>query len=232
MNGNFVDVWYGRLPAVPETSTRLLAMLNETERQKAQSFSMPLMRQRYVAVRALLRHTLASYLHEEPVKLSFETNVHGKPHLACGTVHFNISHAADILMIAVANFANIGIDIEVIKPRSNLESLAARCFSTRELKDWQQLHPEQRPAAFYRLWTKKEAFVKAVGRGIALGLEQCEVSMPLGGQLCAIPVEYGAAVDWQITELSIDPPACAALVTRNCDFSLRRLILETADLYD
>ncbi|OAI13115.1 4-phosphopantetheinyl transferase [Methylomonas lenta] len=226
MNGNFVDVWCGCLSTDPKTTASLLAILSESERQKAESFNIAVMRQRYIAVRALLRQTLASYLPEQPINLSFETSVHGKPYLACRSLHFNISHTADILMIAVANFADIGIDIEVIKPRSSLDSLAARCFSTLELQEWQQLPPAQRLAAFYSLWTKKEAFVKAVGRGIALGLEQCEVEMCSQGQLRAIPEEYGAAGDWQITELPIDPPACAALVTRNCDFSLRHLILE------
>ena len=223
MVGNFVDVWQGRLPSDPETTACLLTMLSEPERQKAESFRIPVMRDRYIAVRALLRQTLAGYLQIPANSLVFKTGAHGKPYLACGSLHFNLSHTADRLMIAVADFADIGIDIEIIKPRSSLDSLAARCFSSRELHAWQQFQPEQRPAAFYRLWTKKEAFVKAVGRGIALGLEQCEVDLQPGGQLQAIPAECGVAADWLVTELSIDSLVCAALVTRHCKFSLRSL---------
>lgn len=228
MSGNFVDVWHGRIQPVVDTTAGSLAILSGPEKQKAQSFNNPLLRDRFILVRAILRQTLAKYLHIEPDKIVFETSVHGKPNLTCGTVHFNMSHTADYLIIAVADFADIGIDIEVIKPRSSLAGLAARCFSSQELQDWQQLPPGQRLEVFYRLWTKKEAFVKAVGRGIALGLEQCQVDLLPGGQLQAIPAEYGAADDWLVTELSIDSPTCAALVTGHREFSLRSLKLEAA----
>lgn len=224
MSGNFVDVWHGRLQPVADTTAGFLEILSESEKHKAQSFNNKLLRDRFILVRAILRQTLAKYLQKEPYELTFETSEYGKPYLTYGAVHFNLSHTADYLMIAVANFADIGIDVEIIKPRSNLTGLATRCFSTRELYDWQQLQTAQKTEAFYRLWTKKEAFVKAVGRGIALGMEQCEVNLPPSGQLRAIPAEYGTAADWQITDLFdllADPPACAALVTRNCEFILR-----------
>ncbi|MCK9609130.1 MAG: 4'-phosphopantetheinyl transferase superfamily protein [Methylomonas sp.] len=228
MEGKFVDVWQGSLSVEPEIMAGMLGSLSETEQQKAAAFKLPVMRQRYITVRFLLRNTLANYLQTKPRALQFQVDSYGKPFLACGSLHFNISHTADILMIAVANFADIGIDVEVIKPRGSLDSLAARCFSMRELHDWQQLPPEHRSVAFYSLWTKKEAFVKAVGRGIGLGLEQCEVDLQSDGQLRAIPAEYGLATDWKITELSIDPSARAALANRNCKFSLRHLMLVTA----
>lgn len=226
MAGKFVDVWQGDLQPAAETSVNLLDILSQAERQKAETFRIPVMRERYIGVRALLRQTLAGYLQTQPNNLAFKTSAHGKPYLACGSLHFNISHTADRLMIAVADFADIGIDIEAIKPRSSLDSLAARCFSSRELHDWQQLPLEHRSAAFYTLWTKKEAFVKAVGRGIALGLEQCEVQLQAGGQLNAIPTEFGVASDWRVTELGAAEQYAAALVTPSYHFKLRQLSLE------
>lgn len=226
MDGKFVDVWQGDLQPAAKNSVNLLDILSETERQKAETFRIPVMRQRYIAVRALLRQTLADYLPTQPNHLAFKTSTHGKPYLVCESLHFNISHTADRLMIAVANFTDIGIDIEVIKPRSSLDSIAARCFSMRELHDWQQLPIEHRPVAFYRLWTKKEAFVKAVGRGIALGLELCEVQLQAGGQLNGIPAEFGVASDWWVTELGVTEQYAAALVTPAYHFKLRQLSLE------
>lgn len=223
MEPYFVDVWQGRLMLEAKVLNGLSAFLNGDERQKAQSFRLPVMRDRFVAARGLLRQTLAGYLHADPACLQFETGEYGKPALACGSLHFNISHSADLLLIAVADFADIGVDIEQIKPRGMLDSLARRCFSDREFQGWSRLPVEQQLESFFRLWTKKEAFVKAVGRGIALGVEHCEVELEKGGGLLSIPAEYGAVSGWKVSELTVDAGACAALVTANCGYVLRQL---------
>lgn len=226
MEQNFVDVWCGQLTLAPENRQALEAMLSDGERQKARSFQREMMRDRYIAVRGLLRQTLASYLHVEPASLQFVLGEHGKPSLADAALHFNLSHSADTLLIAVADFTDIGVDIEIIRARGSLGSLARRCFSQREFQAWCLLAPDQQEINFYRLWTKKEAFVKAVGRGIALGLDRCEVELGPGGELRAIPDEYGLATDWKAIELPVHADVCAALVAENCGFSLRRLQLQ------
>ncbi len=222
MLSKFVDVWQGRLALADETMPKLHAVLDQAERQKAQLLKFPVSRNRFIAVRALLRQTLAGYLEVDPASLRFETGAFGKPHLACGSLQFNLSHTADHLLIAVANFPDVGIDIESIQRRDRLDALATRVFSDRELSLWRQLPPEHQLMSFYRLWTKKEAFVKAVGRGIALGMELCEFSLEPEGQVKAIPAEYGKASDWLVTELEVSPDLKAALVTACCDFELHR----------
>lgn len=226
MEGNFVDIWRGCLSIEADIIAEKMDALSEPEKRKADNFKLPIMRRRYIAVRFLLRKTLANYLQIEPRALQFQADTYGKPFLACGSLHFNISHTADLLMIAVANFADIGIDVEAIKPRGNLDGLAARCFAETEYQAWRQLSGAQQEEVFYRLWTKKEAFVKAVGRGIALGLDKCEVRLEAGGQFVSIPAEFGGAADWQITELPVNAESAAALVTPNCSFALRKLQLQ------
>ena len=218
----FVDLWEGGLRLGPEQIQGLSAILDDGEQQKAETFKFPAMRDRFIAVRGLLRQTLAHYLDVAPASLQFETGAYGKPHLVCDSVYFNLSHCADKLIIAVADFPDIGVDIEAIKPRSSLGGLARRCFSDRELSKWRQLAPDRQLLDFYRLWTKKEAFVKAVGRGIALGMELCEFELEQGGQVLAIPDEYGLASAWRVTELPVSADFSAALVTRRCRFELRR----------
>lgn len=222
MRSKFVDVWLGRLDVADGLVSRLHTVLDQTEQQKALLLKFPAARNRFIVVRAMLRQTLASYLAVDPASLRFETGTFGKPQLACGSLHFNLSHTADHLLIAVANFPDVGIDIERVNPRDKLDALAKRVFSDRELLLWRQLSSEQQLIGFYRLWTKKEAFVKAVGRGIALGMELCEFALEPGGQVTAIPAEYGLASDWLVTELDISPDLKAALVTAYCDFELRR----------
>lgn len=228
MGQDFVDVWSGHLALGQEELQRLFGVLNDGERRKAQAFKLSVMRDRFIAARGLLREVLGGYLLTDPADLQFENGEFGKPGLSCGSLYFNISHTGNSLLVAVANFSDIGIDIETIKSRIGLEGLARRCFSDREFECWRRLPPGERLQAFYRLWTKKEAFVKAVGRGIALGLDQCEVELDVGGALAEIPVEYGPATAWKAIELEMGADACAALVTVNRDFVLRVLMIGEA----
>ena len=227
MESNFVDVWHGGLLQPYDDIDSLSALLSEQERLKATAFKNDDMRRRYIAVRAKLRRIIAGYLKTDPAELQFKVAEHGKPYLACGSVHFNLSHTANHLVIAVANFPNIGIDIEKIKFRNNFDGLAARCFSVDELQAWRQLSVDEQTQAFYRLWVKKEAFVKAIGRGLAMGLQQCEVELVAGGQLKAIPSEYGVADDWLTTEVLIEASVNTALVTPMRRFQLKMRLLES-----
>ena len=223
MRHRFVDVWQADLNQYARCLSKLTAVLSDRERQRADTFQQPLLRNRYMAVRAITRHVLASYLSAKPADLQFTLGEHGKPALISDSLHFNISHTDQLLLIAVGNLPDIGVDIELIKTRSNMGGMAKRCFAERELKIWQQLSEPQSQETFYRLWTKKEAFVKATGRGIALGLNRCEVEPQIAGQLISIPKEYGMASDWKITEISLVKGFCAALATPNLGFELRHL---------
>ncbi|WP_020482948.1 4'-phosphopantetheinyl transferase family protein [Methylomonas sp. MK1] len=221
----FVDVWHGDMRVPATALQQLTGLLTDDERCKAEVFKSALLRDRYLAVRGLLRQILAGYLDVEPSSLAFETGRYGKPALIGYALHFNLSHSADTLLLAVADFAGIGVDIETFRPRQHLDRLAERCFSHQEYQDWCQLSADARFEVFYRLWTKKEAFVKAVGRGIALGIEQCEFQLEKGGQLLAIPPEYGSANTWLVHELDVDDASRAALVTPACYYDLRLLAL-------
>lgn len=230
MRHRFVDVWQVDLNQHAICLSKLTAVLNDRERQRADTFQQPPLRNRYIAVRAITRHVLASYLSAQPADLQFTLGEHGKPALISDSLHFNISHTDHLLLIAVGNLPDIGVDIELIKTRSNMDGMAKRCFAESELKYWQPLPEPQSQETFYRLWTKKEAFVKAIGRGIALGLNRCEVEPQIAGQLISIPEEYGLACDWKITEIPVIANFCATLVTPNLEFELRQRLLDSNQL--
>ncbi|OHX34443.1 hypothetical protein BJL95_17420 [Methylomonas sp. LWB] len=224
MNGGFVDVWQGRLDLPEAVTIRLAEVLSADERARAAAFKFAHLRDRYVVGRGLLRQTLASYTGSDPAGLRFRVGEFGKPALSGGP-GFNVSHTADALLIAVADAADIGIDIEAVKPARDLSGLAERCFSVDEYAVWLSLAESERVAAFYRLWTKKEAFVKAVGRGIALGVELCEFDVTAGGGLRKVPDEYGPVEAWRVEELDAGADFSAALVGPARAYRLRRLLL-------
>jgi 4'-phosphopantetheinyl transferase len=213
---HFIEIRLGSLPTDAAIVEHLQTLLDADELRRAASFKNPVSKQRYIAVRGLLRRTLAEYLDRDAASLGFTTHAHGKPVLIGTPLHFNLSHSADKLAIAVSTVGEVGVDIEQIRPRPGLEEIARRCFSSQEFSVWQATPEPERQTLFYRLWTKKEAFVKAVGRGLALGLELCELDMTTGQSFLHIPAEYGEAADWQVQELVLEQDGfagfCGAVV--------------------
>jgi len=230
MENLYVDIWQASLSADAKSRNTMMQCLNPLEIDKAASFKLPLMRDRYILVRALSREILARYLQKTASELQFIYGEYGKPALADQQMHFNLSHTGDQLLMAVANFPHIGVDIEQVRPRTNLQGMAKRCFSSQEYQAWEVLPAAKQSDVFYTLWTKKEAYVKAIGRGIAMGLERCEVDWNTNGQLLHIPTEQGDARNWKVTELPVVAGHCAALVTPNCAFALRLIQWERVDV--
>lgn len=223
MSGHFVDVWHGSLACGAGRLDELKRFLSDGERDRARALSNERARAHFIAGRGLLRVTLADYLRCDPAALQFATGAHGKPFLVGHVLSFNLSHSGDYWVLAVADLDAIGVDVETIKPRNGMQAIARRCFSANEFEQWISFPPDEQRRAFFRLWTIKEAFVKAVGRGIALGLEHCEVDMADYRGLTDVPAEYGPASAWGVRELSIDASVHAALVTPSRDYVFRSL---------
>lgn len=212
--GHFVDIWRGRIDS-EEDSAGFWHLLSDAERDKAEKLINADVRIRYITARGLLRKVLAEYLTCDPSRLQFALGAHGKPYLPGKAIYFNLSHSGDSLLLAVSDLEDIGVDIEAMTVRKSMSDIAKRCFSEREYCAWLVLSPREQMAAFFRLWTIKEAFVKAVGRGLAVGLERCEVDTKDYGRFLAVPEEYGDAGAWKIVELACDAGFSAALVVPN-----------------
>lgn len=218
--GYFVDIWRGRTDK-REDSAELWQLLSDAERDKAEKLINAEVRARYISTRGLLRKVLAEYLARDPVCLQFGVGAHGKPFLPGQAIYFNLSHSQDSLLLAVSDLENVGVDVEAVKPRKGMLEIARRCFSDKEFAAWLKLSPPEQRVVFFRLWTVKEAFVKAVGRGLSAGLERCEVDMKGYGRFLAVPEEYGNADDWKVVELVCDDGFSGTLVVPKVDFIRR-----------
>lgn len=177
-----VALWQLHLDAKSASSETLIARLNTEERAHAASFRQQSDRLRYAATRAVLRALLGQRLGVPADSLRFETGPHGKPRLDIPTAPgFNVSHAGDFAWIALAEGGGeVGVDIERIDPglgQDALREMAAQCLTERE-RDWLHAMPAAAwPAAFYLLWTAKEALLKALGLGIADHLQHVSVAV-------------------------------------------------------
>ncbi len=220
---NFIDIRHSCFQADQDLLQKLTGLLSKQELTTANKFRQPALRDRYIQVRGQLRTSLAEYLGVQPAALEFGIGTYGKPYLKQHPLYFNLSHSADRLVIAISNLENIGIDIEYTQPRTNLRALAQRCFSAGEFHLWQQLPLSQQHKLFYQLWTKKEAFVKAVGRGIVLGLSNCELNLPAAQTFASLPAEYSPPNAWQLIEFWPTDTICGALVAPTTQLMLTEL---------
>lgn len=128
------------------------------------------------AARILLRLALAHYLECWPQDIVLSLGVHGKPYVrSLRRLDFSVSHCDGCVVVAIAREAMVGVDVEsLVKAQPEYEATAQRYFSTAEY-DWVRLaEPTQGPTRFLELWTLKEAYLKAIGRGLSKGLKECE----------------------------------------------------------
>jgi 4'-phosphopantetheinyl transferase len=139
--------------------------------------------------------------------LRFAFSANGKPafapDFAGAGIHFNLAHTEDLALIAVTRIGQIGVDVECVRPVKDVDALVARFFSERENKLFQKVPDEQKPAAFFNLWTRKEAMLKATGEGITRSLSLVEVSFLAGepARLLAIANDAAAGERWKMWEL-------------------------------
>jgi 4'-phosphopantetheinyl transferase len=178
--GGDIHVWSLPLALPSEAITAASANLSTAEFERAARFHFELHRNRFIAGRGQLRAVLGSYLEQAPAKLQFDYGPQGKPVLANGLaqagLHFNLAHSGDLALLAVTRHGPVGIDLEQIRPLPDAGELVARFFSARENAMFSSLPAAQQPAAFFNLWTRKEAWLKATGEGIGHLLSQVEVS--------------------------------------------------------
>jgi 4'-phosphopantetheinyl transferase len=157
-----------------------------------------------------LRQIFADYLKIPTAELVIENGEFGKPFLRdFPEWHFNLSHSGEKLLLAICYKNAVGIDIEKIKLRSSIEDIVKRCFSENEKKYWFSLLETERLQIFYDFWTRKEAVVKAIGRGIALGLNQCEIDVNRPNKFLNLPVNE----IWHTHSVKIETNYCAAIAT-------------------
>jgi 4'-phosphopantetheinyl transferase len=179
-------------------------VLSAEERQRAGRFLTGEPRRRYVVSRLVLRRILGACLGVAPDQVRIESNMLGKPQLAGGErIDFNLAHSGDLLLVAVARAIRVGVDVERIRPLNDAQAIARRFFSPHEA-DWlQERQDAERDRAFFRLWTRKEAVLKATGEGISSGLDTISV-LGADGTFPDTVRRRGAGVEeavWALIEL-------------------------------
>ena len=223
-----VHSWCASLDVPPETSARLYATLSSAERKRGAGFRFERDRQRFIVAHGVLRDLLGRYLHTQPGRLSYVYNAFGKPDLTPefgGRLKFNLSHSAGLALIAIAADSNVGADLEYIRAQSDYAEIARRFFAAAEVDQLTALPSHLYAEAFISCWTKKEAYLKACGDGLAIALNGFTV--PLTTDPAHGPVDlYVASNDivpakrWSFYTLQPAPGYIGALVVEGSRWRL------------
>lgn len=226
--GGQVHVWRVALNPPAPTLARLWPTLTPDEQQRAERFHFQRDRDHFIAARGALRAILARYLRAEPGLLRFSYSSYGKPDLAHGAgdppLTFNLSHAHELALIAVARGRLLGVDIEWVRPDMSGEEIAERFFSPREVAALRAVPPPQRHEAFFNCWTRKEAYIKARGEGLSHPLDQFDVSLAPGEPAALLGTRGDPAelARWSLQALAPGPGYVAALAAERPPCELRR----------
>lgn len=206
-----VHVWSAWLRASPARLEALALTLSEDENERAARFHFQCHRHSYVCGRAWLRRIIGRCLNLKPAEVRFHYNPNGKP-LIRG-LHFNLSHCEDLALIAVSRAGRVGVDVERVRVLENAGELVAQFFAPRERVAYDRLPPEKQPQAFFNLWTRKEALLKATGDGIGHLLSEVEVAFVPGepARLVRLPQGQPAGNHWGLCELQPATGFAAAL---------------------
>jgi 4'-phosphopantetheinyl transferase len=194
---------------------------------RAERFYFQKDREHFIVARGLLRLILSCYLYVAPDQLRFCYGSHGKPALAITSgqdrLCFNLAHAHGLALYAVARGREVGIDLERLRLIPDAEQIAARFFSPRENAVFRALPSSKRQEAFFNCWTRKEAYIKAVGDGLARPLDRFEVSLRPGEPARLLSVEGDAqeASRWVLQDLTPAPGYVAAIAVEGHGWRLR-----------
>lgn len=166
-------------PVTVQQPEHWLGLLDAEEQARAARFRFAHLTQNFIADHARLRILLGHYLATAPKKLRFTKNAYGKPALAHPEtrLRFNLSHTAGFTLLAISLDHELGVDVEAVRPMEDWQEIAASHFSAAENAELRSFDASDRNDAFFRCWTRKEAFLKASGEGLSKPLDAFSVSI-------------------------------------------------------
>ena len=215
-----VDIWKIDLnratPANPGAS-----VLSADEQERAARFHFEKDRIHFTRCRSALRNLLAVYLTVPPDEIHFEYQANGKPQLAVAqnpnALQFNVSHSGGLALIAIGSEHKLGIDIETTRRDIDAEALAERFFSIRERAGLSSLSKDLRVRGFFACWTRKEAFLKAMGTGLSFPLADFSVTThpDLSPELEELEGDFEAGKQWLLRDLGVGEEHHATVATEH-----------------
>ncbi len=229
MDDSDVHLWQVSLGQPCSRIRELEQSLCLAEKSRAEKFVFDKHRRRFIVGRGFLRNILGKYLNQAAADLMFSYGQQGKPALVSHDIdnhlYFNVSHSHEIALYAISRGRQVGVDVEYLGARQDVESIARQYFYPNEYRVISSLSAEKKRAAFFKAWTIKEAYAKATGEGLSV-LEQVETSLSPEGfaELLNIHGNPEAITRWSSCQVCPAPKYMAALVVEGKSWNLRRVM--------
>jgi 4'-phosphopantetheinyl transferase len=204
-----VHIWIAQAAASQRAASELEETLSPEEHAAASRFRFQEHRLNYVFAHGVLRDILSRYLAREPSDIRLEADTFGKPFLSDSDARkfltFNMSHSSEVVVVALACGRQIGVDVEKMRPLNDLAGIAESNFTPQERAFLSHHRPENQGCAFFRCWVRKEAYIKAVGRGLSIPLNTFDTSIPEGqaGRLLPHTADAPEAKRWWLADLDV-----------------------------
>jgi 4'-phosphopantetheinyl transferase len=225
---NQVDIWQIQISGQGGVERRR-QLLSPDEVQRADAFHFEKHRRRYIAARAAMRQILGIYTGIVSKELVFSYGEKGKPELAGelkrSEIKFNLSHSQDIAVLAVTQNLTVGVDIEWINPEFATDEVAKRFFAAGEVRCLQALPGTERSDAFFACWTRKEAYIKALGEGLSVPLDSFEVAFgpDVPAALLQVIVNPTEVERWSMYDITVARGFRSALIVEGKGHRLRHM---------
>ncbi len=211
-----IDVWLCDLKKLSDNTDEFYSILAEDELKRVEKLKIEGKKKQYIITKGSLRKYLGLLTEADPSVFKFKYLEYGKPVLEEPSryvdISFNISHSNDIALIAISRKCDIGIDVEKINHEVDHQALVSRFFSKAEQSEFNHYSASSKAKAFYACWTRKEAFIKATGNGIAYGLDTFDVTVDPGVKKPKITLHKPCTRSWSALNLLINDDYMACMV--------------------
>ena len=217
-----IHVWSVPLIVDSAELAQLAGMLTDSERERAARYLFAKDRNQFTITRARLRLLVSHYLGIDPTCVTFGSSNTGKPTLPGTNLSFNVSHSHGLALIALAEGRELGVDVERIRTYPTHLDMATRYFTPGESQRLNTLPPTETERAFFHVWTRKEAFLKAIGLGLSHSLERFEVSVPPDDpcRLLHIDGDEVVAAGWTLMNLELEAGYVGALAVEGTGYNV------------
>ena len=215
-----VEVWRLDCARHRDAGRTFDSALDASERARLRAMRRADVRLRFSAGRWLVRHVLARRLGCTEAEVELAIGAHGRPSPAAGGIDFNLSHAGSFVVLALST-TRVGVDVEVTNRTTDWHAIARRFFSPVEFAAIEACDEAGRRTAFFRAWTRKEAFVKALGTGLATGFARFDVSVGPRPALIGARIDGVDASEWSIRDFAPGPGHLGAVAVRSTRPRLR-----------
>jgi len=216
IHGNEIHIYRSSLESTADKLTESESLLSPDELQKAYRYKFEKDRDHYIAGRALLRRILGKYLNQSPDNIIFSYSEKGKPYIKESLVKFNLAHSGGKAVFAIAENTEVGIDIEYMRELPDAIHIAKRFFSDEEVNVLLKVSEDEIRTAFFNCWTRKEAFIKAVGEGLSYPLKDFTVTIIPGvnPEIKWIKDKDDEVKEWSLVNIQTDQNYVSSLAVK------------------